>query len=68
MRRTKAQRGKRTYSFISDDADKNNNHTKTTVNPKGYTATNKDNFPHPQVGKGVPKYGSQSETTIDSCP
>ena len=34
----------------------------------GYNATNKDNYPQIQKEKRLPKYDSQSETTIDSCP
>ena len=41
------------------------NNPKTTVKLKAIVPTNKDNYPSRQVGKGLPKYGSQSETTID---
>jgi hypothetical protein len=27
-----------------------------------------NNYPQKPCGKKLPKYGSQSETTIDSCP
>jgi hypothetical protein len=44
--------------------------TKTINNPKtnrdAIVPTNKDNFPHRKEGKGLPKYGSQSETMIEN--
>ena len=44
------------------------NTTKTNREAQKQSALNRVNLPQTQVGKRVPKYGSQSETTIDSCP
>ena len=62
----KHKSGERTYSFYLEMTQ-----TKTIQNNSeayGRCATNKVNFPQRKEGKGLPKYGSQSETTIDSCP
>ena len=54
--------------IIKNDADKTINNTKTNREAQRQSAIKKVNFPPGQVGKKAPKYGSQSETTIDSCP
>ena len=62
MKRTTVQRGECTYSFIYMTPTKTINNPKTTVKLKAIVPTNKDNYPQGQVGKGLLKYGSQSET------
>ena len=67
--RTKVQRGERTFPLlIQMTPNKKISTTKTNRESHKQSALNKVNLPQTQVGKRVPKYGSQSETTIDGCP
>ena len=56
------------HLLIKMKPNKTNNTTKTNREAQRLCALNKVNFPQRQVEKGLPKYCSQPETTIDSCP
>jgi hypothetical protein len=69
MEWTKVRRGERTFSFICKCRQQNNNTTKTNVKLRKATHAQTKTMTHNyQKGKRLPKYDSQSETTIDSCP
>ena len=55
------------YFIYINVANKTRNKETTVKLNLSNSATNKDNYPQMQKEKRLPKYDSQSETTIDSC-